>query len=136
MAGEVPATVLVVSNEVGMGLVPETALGAGVPRCRGTGEPGDGGGGGAPAAARRRHSHGGEGLITARGWLWAPLIALQFLTRIPVRGVPDWAYDEAGGKRAALAFFPVVGIVVATIAAAVYEAGTALGLRASWPSRC
>jgi adenosylcobinamide-GDP ribazoletransferase len=67
-------------------------------------------------------------VTTVKGWLWAPLIAVQFLTRLPIRGVPDWAYDEAGGKRAALAFFPVVGILVATIAAAVYEAGLALGL--------
>ena len=69
-------------------------------------------------------------MTTLKGWLWAPLIAVQFLTRIPVRGVPDWAYDEAGGKRAALAFFPAVGILVATIAAGVYAAGTALGLNA------
>ncbi|BDI31709.1 adenosylcobinamide-GDP ribazoletransferase [Capsulimonas corticalis] len=67
-------------------------------------------------------------MTTLKGWLWSPLIALQFLTRIPVRGVPDWAYDEAGGKQAALAFFPAVGMVVATIAAGVYAAGQALGL--------
>lgn len=63
-----------------------------------------------------------------RGWLWAPLIAVQFLTRIPVRGVPDRAYDEDGGRRRALVFFPLVGLVVGAVGAAVWALAHALGL--------
>jgi adenosylcobinamide-GDP ribazoletransferase len=51
-----------------------------------------------------------------RGIWWAPFIALQFLTRIPIRFIPDWAYD-AGGRQAALIFFPLVGVIVGVIGA-------------------
>ena len=46
-----------------------------------------------------------------QSWLWAPVVAIQFLTRIPIRGVPDWAYeDETRGK--SFAFYPAVGVIV------------------------
>jgi adenosylcobinamide-GDP ribazoletransferase len=57
-----------------------------------------------------------------RGWLYAPAIALQFLTRIPVNGIPDEAYDDWGGRRASLVFFPLVGAVVGAIGAAAFVA--------------
>lgn len=55
-----------------------------------------------------------------KGWLYAPAIALQFLTRIPINNIPDEAYDEWGGRRNSLVFFPLVGVVVGGIGAAVF----------------
>lgn len=59
-------------------------------------------------------------------WLWAPSIALQFLTRIPVGRVPDWAYQEDGGRSFAL--HPLVGLVVGACAASVLLVLRGLGL--------
>lgn len=64
-----------------------------------------------------------------QGWLWAPLIGVQFLTRIPILFVPDDAYDApAGGRKKALVFFPLVGLLVGGIGGAVWAVATALGL--------
>lgn len=64
-----------------------------------------------------------------QGWLWAPPIAVQFLTRIPILFVPDDAYDPpADGRRHALVFFPLVGLVVGGIGAAVWLGASALSL--------
>jgi adenosylcobinamide-GDP ribazoletransferase len=64
-----------------------------------------------------------------QGWLWAPLIAVQFLTRIPILFVPDDAYDApANGRQKALVFFPVVGLVVGGIGAGVWLVATTLAL--------
>ena len=64
-----------------------------------------------------------------QGWLWAPLIAVQFLTRIPILFVPDESYDApANGRQKALVFFPVVGLLVGGIGAGVWLAATALAL--------
>ena len=63
------------------------------------------------------------------GWLWAPLIAVQFLTRIPILFIPDHAYDApAWGRRKALIFFPLVGLPVGGLGAAVWTAATMLHL--------
>ncbi len=63
------------------------------------------------------------------GWLWGPLIAVQFLTRIPILFVPDDAYDPpADGRRRALVFFPVVGLVVGGIGALAWLGSAALSL--------
>ncbi|MDQ2799199.1 MAG: adenosylcobinamide-GDP ribazoletransferase [Armatimonadota bacterium] len=64
-----------------------------------------------------------------QGWLWAPFIAVQFLTRIPILFVPDGAYDPpADGRRHALVFFPAVGLLVGGIGALVWIAATKLSL--------
>lgn len=64
-----------------------------------------------------------------QGWLWVPPIAVQFLTRIPILFVPDDAYDPpADGRRRALVFFPVVGLVVGSIGALVWLGAAALSL--------
>ncbi len=64
-----------------------------------------------------------------QGWLWAPPIAVQFLTRIPILFVPDDAYDPpADGRRRALVFFPVVGLVVGGLGALVWLGASALSL--------
>ena len=64
-----------------------------------------------------------------QGWLWAMLIAVQFLTRIPILFVPDDAYDApAWGRKKALVFFPFVGLIVGGVGAAVWVAATALHL--------
>lgn len=64
-----------------------------------------------------------------QGWLWAPLIAVQFLTRIPILFVPDDAYDApAEGRKKALVFFPLVGLIVGGVGAAVWCVATALRL--------
>jgi adenosylcobinamide-GDP ribazoletransferase len=59
-------------------------------------------------------------------WAWAPIIALQFLTRIPVRGVPDWAYSEKAGRGKSFVFYPLVGALVGCIGAAVMLAAHAI----------
>lgn len=48
-------------------------------------------------------------------WLWPPLIALQFLTRLPVRGVPVSAYESESIRRRSLACFPTVGALVGLV---------------------
>ena len=64
-----------------------------------------------------------------QGWGWAPFIAVQFLTRIPILFVPDDAYDApADGRRRALVFFPAVGLLVGGIGALVWLAASSLGL--------
>ncbi|MDQ2799787.1 MAG: adenosylcobinamide-GDP ribazoletransferase [Armatimonadota bacterium] len=64
-----------------------------------------------------------------QGWLWAPIIAVQFLTRIPILFVPDDAFDlPADGRRHALVFFPVVGLLVGGIGALVWLTATKLSL--------
>ena len=64
-----------------------------------------------------------------QGWLWAPPIAVQFLTRIPILFVPDDAYDApADGKRRALVFFPPVGLLVGGIGALAWLGTAALSL--------
>ena len=64
-----------------------------------------------------------------QGWLWAPLIAVQFLTRIPILFVPDAAYDPpADGRRRALVLFPLVGLLVGGIGASVWIAASWLSL--------
>lgn len=64
-----------------------------------------------------------------QGWLWAPLIAVQFLTRIPILFVPDDAYDPpADGRRRAVVFFPAVGLLVGGIGALVWTGAAALSL--------
>ena len=64
-----------------------------------------------------------------QGWLWAPFIAVQFLTRIPILFVPDDAYDAPlDGRRRALLFFPAVGLLVGGLGALVWLATFALGL--------
>lgn len=50
-------------------------------------------------------------------WLWAPVVAMQFLTRIPIRGVPDWAYEDGASRGKSFVFYPVVGVVVGAIGA-------------------
>lgn len=52
-------------------------------------------------------------------WAWAPVIAIQFLTRIPLRGVPDWAYEDSAGRGKSFAFYPLVGALVGSIGATV-----------------
>lgn len=64
-----------------------------------------------------------------QGWLWAPLIAVQFLTRIPILFIPDDAYDApANGRKKALIFFPWVGLLVGSVGASVWMAMASLGL--------
>lgn len=64
-----------------------------------------------------------------QGWLWGPFIAVQFLTRIPILFVPDAAYDPpADGRRRALVFFPLVGLLVGGIGAAVWDGAQAVHL--------
>jgi adenosylcobinamide-GDP ribazoletransferase len=53
-------------------------------------------------------------------------IALQFFTRLPI---PQWVGFEAGWLHHASRYFPLVGVVVATIASAVYAAAAWL-----WPA--
>lgn len=64
----------------------------------------------------------------AQSWFWAPLLAMQFLTRIPVRGIPQATFDDPGAGRRALVFFPLVGALVGTIGAGVWAAARLLGL--------
>ena len=52
-------------------------------------------------------------------WLWAPIVAIQFLTRIPIRGVPDWAYEDGASRGKSFAFYPAVGVIVGTIGAGI-----------------
>jgi adenosylcobinamide-GDP ribazoletransferase len=47
---------------------------------------------------------------------------VQFLTRIPITGIPDKAYDEWGARRRALAFYPLVGVLVGGLGGAVWLA--------------
>lgn len=70
-------------------------------------------------------------MTTLRGWAYAPAIAFQFLTRIPINFVPDDAFDEWGGRRAALVFFPLVGIVVGAIGGSIFDAISWIGLPAA-----
>lgn len=53
------------------------------------------------------------------------LIALQFLTRLPVRMATSWTMADLA---AAVAMFPLIGVLVGSIAALVYAAASLLGL--------
>lgn len=61
-------------------------------------------------------------------WLWAPLIALQFFTRIPIRFIPDSVYAEDGGREKSFAFYPLVGVVVGLAGAGIMVVCHDLGL--------
>ncbi|MDR3708037.1 MAG: adenosylcobinamide-GDP ribazoletransferase [Capsulimonadaceae bacterium] len=61
-------------------------------------------------------------------WVWAPFIALQFLTRLPVTFVPAWVYAGGLGQRRSLVFFPAVGIVTGGVVALAIAAARALAL--------
>jgi len=52
-------------------------------------------------------------------WLWAPIVAVQFLTRIPIRGVPDWAYEDGASRSKSFVFYPAVGVIVGAIGASM-----------------
>lgn len=60
--------------------------------------------------------------------LWAPLIALQFLTRLPISGVPVSAYESEACRRQSLIYFPVVGALVGLAAGAAALLCRRLGL--------
>lgn len=61
-------------------------------------------------------------------WLWAVPAALQFLTRIPVRGIPDWTYDDPYARSCALACYPLVGVVVGIVGATALIAARKLAI--------
>jgi len=61
-------------------------------------------------------------------WLWAPIVAIQFLTRIPIRGVPDWAYEDGASRGKSFAFYPVVGVIVGAVGALMACASYAMHL--------
>jgi adenosylcobinamide-GDP ribazoletransferase len=65
-----------------------------------------------------------------RGWVWAPFIAVQFLTRIPINFIPDAAFDDWCGRRISTVFFPLVGVIVGSFGAAFYYISHALHLPA------
>jgi adenosylcobinamide-GDP ribazoletransferase len=68
-------------------------------------------------------------LRSQSGWLWAPFIAVQFLTRIPILFVPDDAYDApAEGRHKALVFSPAVGLLVGGLGALAWLGADALAL--------
>lgn len=66
--------------------------------------------------------------MPAPSWLWPPLMALQFLTRIPVRCIPIAAYENENYRRLSLIYFPVVGAIVGFGGGLVVLAGQRLGL--------
>lgn len=59
-------------------------------------------------------------------WFWAPLVALQFLTRLPLTFIPSWVYEGGLGQRRSLIFFPAVGLVTGAVVAATIMAARAL----------
>lgn len=67
-------------------------------------------------------------MTALRGWLWGSLIAVQFLTRIPIRFIPDEAYDEWGGRERSFLFYPLVGALVGGIGTAAWLLAHALRL--------
>jgi len=61
-------------------------------------------------------------------WLWAPIVAVQFLTRIPIRGVPDWAYEDNASRGKSFVFYPAVGVIVGAVGASIATLAYALHL--------
>jgi adenosylcobinamide kinase/adenosylcobinamide-phosphate guanylyltransferase len=116
VAVESPSAVVLVTNEVGCGIVPENPIGASIPRscrshepagcCRGSGSLLDG----------VRHFYAPEMIARLLG-------AIQFLTTLPVRG------STAPAGQCAL-FFPLVGAALGTVGAYAL-----LGLREFIPGR-
>lgn len=67
-------------------------------------------------------------------WLYAPLIAVQFLTRIPVRGIPDWAYEPQSALARSYGLYPLIGILVGAIGWGVYVVAHAARLPSIAPA--
>ena len=60
--------------------------------------------------------------------LWAPLLAVQFLTRIPTLVVPDAVANDTLVQRLSFACFPLVGILTGGAVALAIIASRAIGL--------
>lgn len=61
-------------------------------------------------------------------WFWAPFVALQFLTHIPITFIPEWVYADDYIKKTSYIFYPMVGIIVGGIGALTFSVCSHIGL--------